>query len=147
MTLALAQSFIDTGGHYDHALSIKLFVEWLTTGRFSTTDHAWDVGISTDAALSIWQEKGTDHLRRTQRIVDEQLKVESCSGNGSLMRISPIGLVIYEDVEEAKRCARQQSQITHPAVACLEACELYIELLCQTMKGMILRPNMSTSSE
>lgn len=136
MTLALAQSFIDAGGEYDHAASIQLFVEWLTTGRFSTADYAWDVGISTQAALSIWRDKGVGDLRDTQRIVDERLKVESCSGNGSLMRISPIGLLMYGDIEKAKECAREQSQITHPAVACYEACELYTELLCHIMRGM-----------
>ena len=143
MTLALAQSFIDAGGRYDHAKSIQYFVEWLTEGRFSSTgEYAWDEGVSTQLALSIWHAEGTAgattraDLQTIQQAVDRELDIESCSGNGSLMRICPIGVVMHDDVEEAKRCAREQSRITHPYVACQEACELFTELLCHVMKGM-----------
>lgn len=135
MTLALTQSFIDAGGKYNHTGSIKYFVEWLDTGRFSGTNAAWDVGISTRISLEIWSKHGTRDIQQTQELVDQKLDLERCSGNGSLMRISPIGLVMSRDVEGARRCAREQSRITHPALACLEACELYTELMCRVMRG------------
>lgn len=135
MTLALSQSFIDSKGTYNHAGSIKYFVEWFRSGRFSTTDWAWDIGTSTRIALSIWKKDGEKDPEKAQRQINEQLDKEGCSGNGSLMRISPVGLAMWKDPVEAGKRAREQSTVTHPALACLEACALYTELLCLVMAG------------
>lgn len=137
MTLALSQSFIDKQGNYNHVGSIKYFVSWLFSGQFSTTNEAWDVGISTRIALRIWNNNGSEDIEQTQRQINQRLHVEECSGNGSLMRISPVGLALWRDIDEAKKRAREQSQITHPALACLDACELYTELLCRVIAGMV----------
>jgi ADP-ribosylglycohydrolase len=149
MTLALAQSFIDAEGTYNHVASIRYFLDWLYHGRFSTSAYAWDVGMSTRNSLHIWKkcipehsvpgEVSTSGIQATQRNVDQTLKVENCSGNGSLMRISPVGLMLWRDPEAAKQVARQQSQITHPATACVDACALYTELICRIMKGVSYR--------
>ncbi|GMF73618.1 unnamed protein product [Aspergillus oryzae] len=123
MTLALAQSIIDSHGQYNHALSIQYFVDWFTTGRFSTIDRAWDVGASTRSALQSWRKRGTSDLQRVQDVINQKLDVEQSSGNGSLMRIAPIGLALWRDPGEARRVAREQSRVTHPVLGCLEACE------------------------
>ncbi|PGH27714.1 hypothetical protein AJ80_00501 [Polytolypa hystricis UAMH7299] len=151
MTLALAQSFIDAKGSYNHITSIRYFLDWLFDGRFSTSNYAWDVGTSTRHALSIWKDnmwkdaewRGDEECIRdvpaTQVKVDNVLMVEECSGNGSLMRISPVGVVMWREEEEdlgaAVRAAREQSAITHPATACVEACALYTDLMGRVMKG------------
>lgn len=136
MTLALSQSFIDTQGKYNHLGSIKYFTDWLGTGRFSGFSAAWDVGMSTRVSLGIWGERGTGDIAQTQRVVDRDLDRERASGNGSLMRISPVGVVMWRDGEGARKCTREQSRITHPALACLEACELYTMLMGRVMHGM-----------
>ncbi|KAE8371305.1 ADP-ribosylation/Crystallin J1 [Aspergillus bertholletiae] len=135
MTLALAQSIIDSQGKYNHALSIHYFVDWFATGRFSTIDHAWDVGRSTRSALQSWRKRGTDNLEKTQDVIDKKLDVEQSSGNGSLMRIAPIGLALWRDPEAARRVAREQSRVTHPVLGCLEACEAYTLLVCGVLRG------------
>ena len=135
MTLALAQVFIDTAGRYKQILSIQNFVQWLVYGRFSTTDSAWDVGQSTRTALMIWMERGINDLEHTQRVIDQRLDREEASGNGSLMRISPIGVALWVDCGYARQVARQHSLITHPAAACVEACEAYTDLICKAMEG------------
>lgn len=137
MTLALSQSFIDKKGIYNHVGSIKYFNSWLFSGQFSTANSAWDVGRSTRIALTIWDKNGSEDIEQTQRRINQRLDMEECSGNGSLMRISPVGLAMWRDINEARKRAREQSQITHPALACLDACELYTELLCRTMAGMV----------
>lgn len=138
MTLALAQSFIDTQGRYNHAGSIRYFTEWLAHGRFSGFSGAWDVGMSTRAGLGIWGERGTGDIEATQGVIDQRLGVEEASGNGSLMRIAPVGVVMWRDGEGARKRAREQSGITHPALACVEACELYTVLMGRVMRGMCL---------
>ncbi|KAE8387690.1 ADP-ribosylation/Crystallin J1 [Aspergillus alliaceus] len=137
MTLALAQSLIDSRGNYSqaHALSIKYYIDWLSTGRFSTTDRAWDVGLSTRAALLSWRKCGTVDLQRTQAVIDRELDAEDRSGNGSVMRIAPVGLVLWRDVVEARRVARVQGAVTHPSLACVEACEVYTVVVCGVLRG------------
>ncbi|KAJ5086899.1 ADP-ribosylation/Crystallin J1 [Penicillium alfredii] len=128
-------SFIDSHGQYNHALAIQNFLDWIANGRFSTADSAWDIGFSTRLSLAIWQRHGTKDLPGTQQRVHEKFDRERQSGNGSLMRISSVGVVLWRNPELARQVARQQSQVTHPALACGEACELYTELVCGIMNG------------
>lgn len=135
MTLALAQTFIDSAGRYNHALSIHYFMEWHKHGRFSTTNRAWDVGRCTRIALSTWQQQGLNDIERTQEVIKEKLDREYSSGNGSLMRIAPIGVALRADRDLARKVAKQNSQSTHPALACGEACEAFTDLVCLAMHG------------
>lgn len=136
MTLALAQSFIDSQGKYNHALAIKFFVQWKYQGRFSSSTSAWDVGGSTRKALAVWKDDGWKDVERTQRAITQKLDQESCSGNGSLMRISPVGVALWKDPDAAVLTARQHSLPTHPALACVEACAAFTQLICHAMRGM-----------
>ncbi|KAJ5505648.1 ADP-ribosylation/Crystallin J1 [Penicillium expansum] len=136
MTLALACSFNKSNMQYNHELSIQYFVEWMTKGHFSTVNHSWDVGRSTRTSLRIWAKYGMEgDFELAQAMVSDRLDYNEFSGNGSLMRIVPIGLVYWRDSERARKIARKQSQITHPALACVEACEAYTELVCRVMNG------------
>lgn len=136
MTLALTQSIIDSNGTYNHEQSIKYYIHWMRKGRFSTTDYAWDMGISTREALTIWKDKdSSDDTAKTQRQVNALLGRDDKSGNGSLMRIAPIGVALWKDAKFARKVARAQSQITHPAIACVEACDVFTEVVCRVMRG------------
>lgn len=145
--LALAQSFIDANGAYDQLTSIRYLTEWLSNGRFSTRSYAWDVGMTTRLSLRIWIEAmweakkwrsdAASQMSTTQENVDRALKREHSSGNGSLMRITPLGIAMYRDREPALEAARQQSSVTHPAPACAEACALFTDLICRTMNGTL----------
>ncbi|KAJ5633399.1 ADP-ribosylation/Crystallin J1 [Penicillium lividum] len=135
MTLALAQSLIDTPRLYEHELAIQYFLEWYKFGRFSTADEAWDVGISTGQALSIWKKRGLADLEQTGQIISDKLRHEHCSGNGSLMRVGPVGTALFFMPIAARQVAKEQSQITHPALACVEACQAYTDLMCWAMRG------------
>lgn len=94
--------------------------------------------MSTRAGLRVWGERGTGDMEATQGVIDQRLGVEEASGNGSLMRIAPVGVVTWRDGEGARKRAREQSGITHPAPACVEACELYTVLMGRVMRGMYL---------
>ncbi|KAJ5949815.1 hypothetical protein N7454_001399 [Penicillium verhagenii] len=136
MTLALAQAFIDSEpSNYDHALVIQYFLEWWKFGRFSTADQAWDVGVSTGQALSIWKARGLADLEQTAQIIADKLRKDECSGNGSLMRIAPVGVALFFRPHAALQIAKEQSQVTHPSLACVEACQSYTGLICGAMRG------------
>lgn len=53
-----------------------------------------DVGISTRIALSICQEDNLDDIQLIQEVIKAKLDREYSSGNGSLMRIAPIGVAL-----------------------------------------------------
>ncbi|KAJ6048688.1 uncharacterized protein N7446_011371 [Penicillium canescens] len=116
MTLALAYSFVESEMQYNHIMSIKFYVEWMTHGRFSTIDRAWDMGHSTRKSLSIWKKSRMENIEGAQARIDIELDSEERSGNGSLMRIAP-------------------GRVTHPSLPCVEACEAYTELVCGVMNG------------
>lgn len=136
MTLALARSFIDSDEKYNHTLAIKFFVAWKYQGRFSSSTSAWDVGGSTRKALAVWKDDGWTDVERTQLAITQKLDKQECSGNGSLMRISPIGVALWRDPDAAVLTARQHSLPTHPFLACVEACAAFTKLICQAMRGM-----------
>jgi ADP-ribosylglycohydrolase len=121
--------------HYNHIMSIKFYVEWMTHGRFSTIDRAWDMGHSTRKSLSIWKKSRMENIEDAQARIDIELDSEERSGNGSLMRIVPVGVAYWRNVRLARQAARVQSQITHPSLPCVEACEAYTELVCGAMNG------------
>lgn len=140
MTLALATSFLKSKMKYNHQLSIEYYIEWFRDGRFSTINRAWDVGGSTRTSLAIWKRcwersKANDFLESGQAKVNTKLNQERNSGNGSLMRIVPIGVCYWQDVQLAREKAREQSKITHPSSPCLEACEVYTVLVSGAMSG------------
>lgn len=139
MTLALAQQFIDTTPRlYDHTMAIQYFLEWWKYGRFSTTNEAWDIGVSTGRALKLWQERGLGGIEETGQMISDRLMKDEFSGNGSLMRIAPVGVAMFLRPEAAAHIAEMQSQVTHPALACIEACQAYTDVICGAMRGMLL---------
>lgn len=135
MTLALAYSIAESGMNYNHTLSIKCYVEWMSYGRFSTINRAWDMGRSTRKSLNIWKKSRMENVEGAQARIDFELDGEECSGNGSLMRIVPVGLVYWKNSDLAREIARAQGRVTHPSLPCVEACEAYTELVCGVMNG------------
>ncbi|KAJ5219579.1 hypothetical protein N7468_008783 [Penicillium chermesinum] len=134
MTLGLAQSFIDAGGRYDQGKSIRNYLEWLTSGYFGTSSEPWDMGVATREALTIWWQHGISKTSQTRVI--RHLDKEVRCGNGSLMRIAPVGVVFWKDKDCASNVAREESMVTHPALACVEACVLFTSLIAGAMQGM-----------
>jgi ADP-ribosyl-[dinitrogen reductase] hydrolase len=55
--------------------------------------------------------------------------------NGSLMRVSPIGVWGAGDVRLATRAARDDSRLTHPNPVCVEACAAYVAAIATGVAG------------
>lgn len=136
MTLGLAQSFIDSRGRYDQGRCIANYIDWMRTGNFGTATWPWDIGISTRRALTIWHQFGA--TPSSQQRVNRELDKEISCGNGSLMRIAPVGVMLWQDEARAIQVAREESMVTHPALACVEACVLFTSLITAAMRGKSL---------
>jgi ADP-ribosyl-[dinitrogen reductase] hydrolase len=98
MALALARKIVELRG-FEAKPVLDAYREWLTT-------RPVDIGTTT--------ERGLLGLHTTES-----------ESNGSLMRVSPIGVWAAGDPARAAEAARADSALTHPNPVCVEACAAY----------------------
>ncbi|KAF8804490.1 ADP-ribosylglycohydrolase [Phlegmacium glaucopus] len=110
-----------TGG-FDEVHQLAQYQRWYKDGFLSATDNCFDIGATIKRALELFTRYSPEEALLRIR---SDLGGEHCSGNGSLMRILPIGLVYWRDESQAKMYARRSSQTTHPSVMCIESCEMW----------------------
>jgi ADP-ribosylglycohydrolase len=134
MMLCLAQSIAAVGG-CDGADQMKRYARWRDEGYLSSVGHCFDVGVQIGRAIGIFSSFEEDHDAAFSQIKNE-LGEERNSGNGSLMRILPVGLVCWRDVDRGKAWARECSQTTHPNTMCVEACQLWTCLIMRILQEM-----------
>ena len=133
MALALADSLIEQNG-LNPADLMNRFVAWRDEGRYSCTGRCFDIGTTTNAALTRFLQTG-DPMAGSD---DPQQ-----AGNGSLMRLAPVALYALHDADLARRLAQEQSRTTHAAPEAIAACELLVTLLSEAVQGAgmdVLRP-------
>ncbi|KAL4945290.1 hypothetical protein BDV06DRAFT_39322 [Aspergillus oleicola] len=145
MTLCLAKALIDSQGTFVAQAAIRNYVNWHNNGYLSATGHCFDIGFCTAQALRIWQryfdqrpgiqEDDPAGHEGGQSAIDQALKREKNCGNGSLMRVSPIGLAYYRDMNQALKNAAASSDVTHPYPTCAECCEIYTKLIVSAING------------
>ncbi|KAL9596577.1 MAG: hypothetical protein Q9219_005704 [cf. Caloplaca sp. 3 TL-2023] len=139
MTLCLAQSLIDNHGTFVPQDQVRKYVKWYQEGYMSSVGRCFDIGNATRNALAIWRDyfgdsADTKEMERGQTVVDKKLKRKVQCGNGSLMRVSPIGLVFHRDPAKAVEYAALSSQVTHPYPTNSEACMVYTKLIIATFE-------------
>jgi len=118
MALVLARHLRDVGAVDPDRLA-PAFAEW--------AKDAADVGIQTRRVLGA-VTSGADWREAAAALPP------TAEGNGSLMRVAPVALVATNR-EQVARLAREQSRVTHPAAACLDACAVYATLLWDVIDG------------
>lgn len=149
MMLCLAQSFIDSNRQYDGKDVASKFHQWCSNGYMSSDgQHAWDVGMGTSIACKMWArvfEEGDVDFDAMQKLVKEAplLTREMSQGNGSLMRVAPVGVVFHDSPSTAVKVAKLQSDLTHPMPACAEACAIYTELVCMCFEAGMSKDAMA----
>ncbi|KAI4107383.1 MAG: hypothetical protein L6R37_001614 [Teloschistes peruensis] len=140
MTLCLAQSLIDNKGEFDPGDQVEKYVKWASDGYMSSIGRCFDIGNATRTALNIWKVKleprrNSVSMSQWQQSIDHSLKKKVQCGNGSLMRVSPIGLVYHRDPQKAMDYAAASSQVTHPYPTNAEACKIYTKLIVSTFSN------------
>jgi len=100
LALMLARTLVAEKRFHPEAV-FNAYVRWYQSGPF-------DIGNTTRMALGSRQPNP-----------DSQ-------ANGSLMRISPLGIFGSGQPEQAAAWAREDSRLTHPHPACQEACAAYV---------------------
>ena len=52
------------------------------------------------------------------------------------MRLAPVPLYFFPDIEQAEHYASESSRTTHGAEECIDACRLFARMICRALAGM-----------
>jgi ADP-ribosylglycohydrolase/fructose-1,6-bisphosphatase/inositol monophosphatase family enzyme len=116
LALALARSIV-VEGHYDPGAAVEAYASWYQSGPF-------DCGTTTRSALAAAAGAGPDRHERLRAA--EARANRTSQANGSLMRVSPLGIVAAgSSLDEIAGWARADSALTHPHTVCREACAAF----------------------
>ncbi|KAF8540558.1 ADP-ribosylation/Crystallin J1 [Trichophaea hybrida] len=122
MTLCLADSLCALSSFSEEDQASR-YNRWYRSGYLSATGECFDIGLATRVALGIWGAGGG------LKEVAEKLDRSDRCGNGSLMRVLPVALVLWRTPEKAEEAAERSSNVTHPHKMCAEACRVYVRLV------------------
>ena len=122
LALALARTLIETK-HYDREAVAAAYGDWYASGPF-------DCGCTIGQALSV---AATADAGCKAEAASSQASADS-QANGSLMRVSPIGIWAREP-DVADRVAREDSQLTHPYETCVDACGAFAAAVAEGVRS------------
>jgi ADP-ribosylglycohydrolase/fructose-1,6-bisphosphatase/inositol monophosphatase family enzyme len=118
MALTLARAILQHQG-FDRDKVLDAYREWMQTRPI-------DIGETT--------ERGLLGLHTTES-----------ESNGSLMRVSPIGVWAAGDPARAAAAAREDSALTHPNPVCVEACAAYCAAIAAGVAGASRKEMVKTA--
>lgn len=125
MALCLAESLL-TKGAFDPADQMTRYNNWWHWGYLSSTGECFDIGMTVQAALSRFALSGAPYSGSTD---------PATAGNGSLMRLAPVVLFAFPDIELVLQHAADSSRTTHGAPEAVESCLFLAALMYQILSG------------
>ena len=125
MALCLATSLVERVG-FDPKDQMDRYVRWATQGYLSSTGTCFDIGNTVSDALRRYERTGNPFAGSTDPY---------SAGNGSIMRLAPVALAYYPDMEVIEGYAAESSRTTHGAEECLDACRLLGRALGRALAG------------
>ena len=126
MALCLATSLIDKKG-FDPKDQMERYWRWYKEGYLSSTGKCFDIGNTVGYALERYHRTSEPFSGTTS---------PNMAGNGSLMRLAPISIFYFPDLRKIIHFAAESSRTTHGAPECIEACQLFSEMLFHIFSGM-----------
>lgn len=98
MALALAESIVEAKG-FNPEIAAKNYLEWFLSGDWRGMGNTTYKSMSNLKAGLSWEKSG--------------IRAESAAGNGTAMRVAPIGLLDAFDLARLKEDAESDAIITH----------------------------------
>jgi len=136
MALCLAESLLCKQG-FDPADQMTRYLNWWTSGYLSATGECFDIGLTVREALAAFQDHGDPFAGSTSAF---------SAGNGSLMRLAPLVLFYFPDLQRVDDFARQSSRTTHGAQEAIECCVVLARAISQALSGAPKTQLLSVSS-
>lgn len=129
MALALADSIAAAG--WDLNDQASRYVEWWETGKYSVNGRCFDIGFTTQTALSNFTVK--------KNALTSGDRSDRASGNGSIMRLAPVPIrhahLYPGQGDELARLAEESSLPTHASDQCVSACRYLATVLAALIHG------------
>ena len=125
MALCLATSLVEKNG-FDPKDQMERYCRWYEQGYLSSTGRCFDIGLTVRGALARFQQIGNPFSGRTD---------PSSGGNGCIMRLAPVPMYYYPNVDEAIQQSGESSRTTHGSPECIESCRLLGGMLCAALEG------------
>ncbi len=123
LALMLARAIVHLG-RYDAGAGLDSYVHWWP--------HAWDIGNNIRRALEP-ASAGKTTAERLRAANQHANRSDSGQSNGSLMRISPLGIFGVGRPQQAAEWAREDSRLTHPHPICQDACAVFVAAIAATI--------------
>jgi ADP-ribosyl-[dinitrogen reductase] hydrolase len=124
LALCIAASLIEKKSFNPEDI-IKRFHRWFREGHMSCTGHCFDIGNTTKASLLRYELTG-DLFSGSQN---------DPATNGSIMRLAPIALFYFRDLDQTLFYAGESSRITHAPIECIDACKAMALLIHRALIG------------
>jgi ADP-ribosylglycohydrolase len=125
LTFCLAETIAEG---YDINLLAEKFIAWKYKSYWTATREVFDIGNATSWAIS--------NLSKGVNPIEAGGKNESDNGNGSLMRILPLVLLLKDlSIEDRFKLTKEVSAITHAHLRSVMACFYYLEFALELLKG------------
>lgn len=112
LALCLGTSLIEKNG-FDPYDQIEKYIKWFREGYMSCTGNCFDIGNTTKAALLRYEE---------HKDIYAGAETDPAT-NGSLMRLAPVALFYFQNLEDTIKYAGLSSKVTHAPLNCIKACE------------------------
>jgi ADP-ribosyl-[dinitrogen reductase] hydrolase len=125
MALCLATSLVEQGG-FDPEDQMRRYCRWVEDGYLSSTGTCFDVGKTVADALSRYTLDGNPYAGSTDPL---------SAGNGCIMRLAPIPMYWFPDLDAVERFAADSARTTHGAEECIDACRLMARITCRALRG------------
>lgn len=125
LTFCLAETIVE--GYKQELLADK-FIAWKYKAYWTAKGEVFDIGNATSWAIS--------NLLKGINPTKAGGKSESDNGNGSLMRILPLVLLLKDlSIEDRFKLTKEVSSITHAHPRSIMACFYYLEFALELLKG------------
>jgi ADP-ribosyl-[dinitrogen reductase] hydrolase len=125
MALCLATSLL-ARRKFDPNDQMQRYCRWHNDGYLSSTGKCFDVGRTTKDALLRFQSSANPFAGSSD---------PRSAGNGSIMRLAPVSLFFFPDLELIEHYAAESSKTTHGAMECVDACRLLARVLGRALRG------------
>lgn len=125
MALCLATSLVECRG-FDARDQMDRYVKWSEEGYLSSNGECFDIGGTVSSALARYRRTGEPFSGSTD---------PHQAGNGCIMRLAPVPMWFYPNLEAMERYAAESSRTTHGTAECLDACRLLARVLYRAFDG------------
>jgi ADP-ribosyl-[dinitrogen reductase] hydrolase len=125
LTFCLAETIAEG---YNINLLAEKFIAWKYNAYRTATGEVFDIGNATSLAIS--------NLSKGVNPIEAGGKNESHNGNGSLMRILPLVIMLKDlSIEDRFKLTKEVSSITHAHSRSIMACFYYLEFALELIEG------------